>query len=42
MGLFICKKIVEDHLGVIGVESDKETGNTFYLVLPQKAQAAER
>lgn len=34
LGLAICKAIVESHNGKIGVDSDGETGSTFWIKLP--------
>ncbi|HET7896751.1 MAG TPA: ATP-binding protein, partial [Flavisolibacter sp.] len=34
IGLALCKKILENHSGVIGVESEPGKGTTFYLFLP--------
>jgi signal transduction histidine kinase len=35
MGLAICKKIIENHGGVIYAEGNETTGATFTLILPQ-------
>ncbi|WP_406658150.1 PAS domain S-box protein [Methanolobus sp. ZRKC2] len=34
LGLYICKKIVEDHEGKIWVESREGEGSTFHILLP--------
>jgi len=34
LGLYICKAIIEEHHGKIGVESTKEEGSTFWFTLP--------
>ncbi len=34
LGLFISKKIIEAHKGVIGLESEEGKGSTFYFNLP--------
>lgn len=34
LGLYICRKIIEDHHGSIGVESSPGTGSTFSILLP--------
>ena len=35
IGLAICKKIVENHQGVITAEGEKDVGATFHIYLPQ-------
>lgn len=34
LGLILCKEFVEKHKGHIWVESEKDTGSTFYVILP--------
>jgi len=34
IGLAVCKKIVENHHGLIYVESEPEIGTTFTVLLP--------
>ena len=34
LGLYISSKIIENHRGLIGVESENRKGATFYLLLP--------
>jgi len=36
LGLYICKKIVEDHEGSIWVKSKEGEGSTFHILLPLK------
>ena len=36
LGLAIAKKIVKEHKGIIGVESEPEKGSTFYFELPKE------
>ena len=38
LGLSITKKIIEEHLGSINVESDQEKGTTFVVSLPMAEQ----
>lgn len=39
LGLPICKQIVEDHGGSIGVDSEAEKGSTFWFRLPVSAES---
>lgn len=34
LGLILCKEFVEKHKGHIWVESEKDSGSTFYVILP--------
>lgn len=37
LGLTICKEIIEQHQGIIGVESQKDKGTTFTIKLPKRS-----
>jgi signal transduction histidine kinase len=39
LGLMITKKIVDEHRGVIEVESDKSSGSKFSIKLPEKEKS---
>lgn len=34
IGLYICKEIIENHNGIIGVDSSEDSGSTFWFGLP--------
>lgn len=36
LGLALCRRIIEQHSGVISVESEPNTGSTFTITLPQR------
>jgi signal transduction histidine kinase len=36
IGLALCKKIIENHGGMISAESEKDKGSTFKIYLPFK------
>lgn len=42
LGLVLCKKILEEHSGQIGVESIFGEGTTFYFVLPIKERRTRK
>ncbi|MBS1954305.1 MAG: PAS domain S-box protein [Cyanobacteria bacterium SZAS-4] len=41
LGLVICKAIIEQHMGTIGVESEIGKGSTFWFRLPNKIASAQ-
>lgn len=41
LGLFIAKKIIEDHNGSIWFESEENKGSTFYFTLPVDTEKLE-
>jgi len=42
LGLAICRAIIEQHQGLIGVESSAETGSTFWFRVPPSANRRPR
>jgi signal transduction histidine kinase len=42
LGLYICKSIIEQHNGQVGVESTLGEGSTFWLTLPLQRNASRR
>lgn len=41
LGLSIAKEIVEQHMGLIGVESELGAGSEFYILIPTEARELE-
>jgi len=41
IGLYICKRIIEEHHGVIGVKSGRGKGSTFFFTLPISPQKSQ-
>jgi len=41
LGLYICRTIIEDHGGQVGVESVKGAGATFWFTLPSRSQEGQ-
>jgi signal transduction histidine kinase len=42
LGLAICKAIIEQHGGTIGVSSKESQGSTFYFRIPKQPVPAGR
>jgi two-component system sensor histidine kinase HydH len=42
LGLASCKKIVEQHMGMITASSKEGTGTTFSIILPKEALISKK